>query len=153
MQFPGTDPRPTDAVTGVAPKGTEAPARKAGPADKLATQDIVRAMMIIATEGAFELRAGRRGGAYFERFNALYREHAENLSSYPDDGATDFRFLLRRAREAFEKFDETVRYELVEGIQPDTGGDTFDEALECVKQSAVTAAASLGSIQLALKHA
>jgi hypothetical protein len=131
----------------------EAPARKAGPAHKLATQDVVRRMMIIATKGAFELRAGRRGSAYFERFDALHREHTENLSSYPESGATDFRFLLRRARAAFEKFGETVRYEFVEGVQPNTCEDTFDEALECVKQSAIIAAASLGSIELALKHA
>jgi hypothetical protein len=150
MQFPGTDPRPADAGK-VAPP--EAPARKAGPAHKLATQDVVRRMMIIATKGAFELRAGRRGSAYFERFDALHREHTENLSSYPESGATDFRFLLRRARAAFEKFGETVRYEFVEGVQPNTCEDTFDEALECVKQSAIIAAASLGSIELALKHA
>ncbi len=153
MQFPGTGPRPTDAGEVAAPEAPREQAREAEPAEKLATQDIVRIMMVIATEGAFELRAGRRGSPYFERFDTLYREHTEKLSSFPENGATDFRFLLRRARQAFAKFGDTVRCEFVEGVQPNIGEETFEEALECVKQSAISAAASLGSIELALKRA
>ena len=121
------------------------------PAAGLTTQGVVRTMMIFAAEGAFDLQAGYGNSPYLDRFNALFEEHSRALEAFPaSSGGADLRLLLRRASEDFGKFGETVRRDILEGVDKETGKGNLDEALERVKESAIRAAASLESARMAM---
>ena len=111
----------------------------------------VRTLLILASEGAFDLMAGHRKSPYLDRFEILYKEQSRKLAALPEDGGqADFRFLIRRARRAYEAFGDTVRRDVIEGVSPEIGKKSFDEALERVKQSAVTAGAFGRTVEMAM---
>lgn len=108
----------------------------------------VRRMLGFATEGAFDLLDGQHFSENLDRLEALRREITRNLAAMPaSDGNADFTLLHRRGRDSFEKFNESIRSEIIESIHPGTGNEALDIALECVKNCAIAAGASLGMIE------
>jgi hypothetical protein len=118
---------------------------------KLATRGDLRQMVILATEGAIDMWVGHERSSNLDRFETLYEEHSAALAAYPERvGDTDLGFLLRRARTNFKDFRETMHRLVVQGSLSGVPEKALDEVLETVKDSAVAAAASLASIELAL---
>ena len=128
-----------------------APAKPRPRTPKLATRGDLRTMVILATEGAIDMWVGHKSSANLDRFEALYEGHSATLAAHPDRiGDTDLGFLLRRARTNFKEFRETMHRLVVQGSLSGAPEKALDEVLETVKNSAVAAAASLASIELAL---
>ncbi len=110
--------------------------------------DGVRRMMVFATEGAFDLLDGQHFSKNLDRLEELRQKIAGKLATMPaNDGNMDFSFMLRRARDSFEKFNESIRREIIEALHPGTESGNLDAALERVMNSAITAGASLRMIE------
>ncbi len=159
MYFQNANSKPNDIApvpaanenVGMAPKHTPAAARQRSRAPELATRGDIRAMLILAIEGAVDLWAGHKGSPSLDRFEALYEKHSASLAACPHNaGNADFEFLLRRARAKFRDFGETMHREVLQVALAGSDEKVLDEALERVKEGAIAAAASLGSIDLAL---
>lgn len=113
----------------------------------------VRRMMVFAAEGAFDLLDGQHHSENLYYMEAVRREIAGKLAALPaNDGNTDFNLLIRRGRDSFEKFSESVRREIIESIHPETGVELLDAALERVKNSAIKAGASLAMIERSISN-
>lgn len=120
-----------------------------GDAPDISMLGAVRRMLSLATEVAFDLLDGQHYSENLDRLEALSREITRKLAAIPaNDGNTDFTLLNRRGRDSFEKFNESIRSEIIESIHPGTGNEALDIALERVKNSAIAAGASLGMIEL-----
>ena len=132
-------------------KHTPAAPRQRSLTPKLATLGDLREMVILATEGAIDMWVGHEHSSNLDRFETLHEEHSAALAAYPDSvGDTDLGFLLRRARTNFKDFRETMHRLVIEGSLSGVPEKALDEVLETVKDSAVAAAASLASVELAL---
>lgn len=110
--------------------------------------DGVRQMMVFATEGAFDLLDGQHFSKNLDHLEELRQKIAGKLATMPaNDGNMDFSFMLRRGRDSFERFSESIRREIIETLHPGTKSGNLDAALERVKNSAITAGASLHMIE------
>lgn len=110
--------------------------------------DGVRRMMVFATEGAFDLLDGQHFSKNLDRLEELRQNISGKLATMPaNDGDMDVTFMLRRARDSFERFSESIRCEIIETLHPGTASGNLDAALERVKNSAITAGASLHMIE------
>ena len=146
------EPRPASNETaGPYPIHTPAAPRQRPRTPKLASRSDIRAMVILATEGAIDMWIGHERSSNLDRFETLHEEHSATLAAYPDRiGDMDLGFLLRRARTNFKEFRETMHREVIQGSLAGRPEKALDEVLEIVKDSAIAAAVSLASIELAL---
>lgn len=110
----------------------------------------VRTMLRLAGEGAFDLWQGQTRSAYLEQFEAkLHAQRQVMQSMHIGHTGADYSFLIRKAQAALDAFAETVRSEIIEGVDAEMEELAFYAALNRVKDSAVRAAGSVGSIQAA----
>lgn len=145
-------PTPTaNETAGAHPNQSPVEPRQRPRTPELATRGDIRVMLILATESAVDLWAGLKSSPYLDRFEALHEKHSATLAAFPDSaGGADFGFLLRRARATFKDFGETMHRELALNILAGGEEKALDQALARVKASAIAAAVSLASIELAL---
>ncbi len=155
--FKDTDRRAGEtaaATPSIQPKGTREVAAAPVAQDVLdrcnAMRGGVRAMLRLAGEGAFDLWQGESRSAYLEQFETKLREQRRAMESiHIAESGADYSFLVRKAQAALDAFGETVRREIIEGVDAGMEELAFYAALRRVKDSAVKAAGSVGSIQLA----
>ncbi len=159
MYFQNANPKPKNIEpgpaanenAGAAPKHTPAAPRQRSRAPELATRSDIRAMLVLATEGAVDIWAGHKSSPYLDRFEILHEKHSASPAACPNNaGDTDLGFLLRRARTAFADFGETIHREIARDILAGSEEKALDQALERVQDSAIATAASLASSELAL---
>lgn len=104
----------------------------------------IRSLLILAAESAFDMRVGNRDSVFAARFEELALGLEHTLSTIPSDGGEiDFRLPVRRARKAVSALRETMRREILEGIEEGADMATLERALRTVKKSAVEAAVAL----------
>lgn len=122
--------------------------------NSIAMRGGVRAMLVMATEGAFDLRAGYPDSPYLDRFEARFEQLDEALAAVAvagaDDVGADSRFLVNRARTSLAALHDTVRREIVENVNRDIDIPSFDNALDRVRDAAIAAGAVAGSLEIAL---
>ena len=134
-------------VSQARPRKTEAKA------NAVAMRSIVRSMLVMATEGAYDLRAGYPDSPYLDRFDMRFAELSERLSAVGANGpGGDFRFLAGRARTSLAALDDIVRREIIDGINRDIEMPAFDSTLDKLKNAAVAAGVAFGSLDMALKE-
>ena len=106
-----------------------------------------------ATDGAHDLRAGLPRSRHLEKFETLSMEQARALAKFPI-GTVDTRFgaLVHRARASFVAFRETVRREIIGGVDTRTDNAAYELALDHVTNRSTLAAESLKSVELALSQ-
>lgn len=117
----------------------------------VAMHAIVRSMLVMATEGAYDLRAGYPDSPYLEQFEVRFEELRGRLSAVGATGARpDFRFLVSRARTGLTALYDTVQRELADRVTRDIDVPAFDGALDKVKDTAIAAGVAFGSLDMAL---
>lgn len=159
MNFQNANPESNDIAStpaanetaGAHPGHTPVEPRQQPRTPELTTCGDIRAMLVLAIEGVVDLWAGHKSSAYLDRFESLYEKHSATLAAFRGNtGGADFGLLLARARAAFTNFGETLHREIAGIIGTDCEEKALDQALERVKASAIAAAVSLASIELAL---
>lgn len=109
----------------------------------------VRAMLRLSVEGAFDLWQGKSGSAHLGGFETMFEELRQAMRSMTgSQGLADHTLLMRNAQAALDAFAETVRREIVRGVDSHMEELAFYAALNRVKESAIRAAHCVGSIQL-----
>lgn len=110
----------------------------------------IRTMLIMAVEGAYDLRAGKSHNSYLARFEDLLAAQTQALDVIANsESVADQKFLARRAHETLNDFAQAVQQQIIEAVRPDIASRAFDAALEAIKGPAVAAGAACGSIDLA----
>jgi hypothetical protein len=119
----------------------------------VAMRAIVRSMLVMATEGAYDLRAGHPDSPYLDRFEVRFEELRGRLSTVGAGSASaDFRFLANRARTALAALHDTVQREIAGSVTRDIEVPAFDAALGKVKDTAIAAGVAFGSLDMALNR-
>lgn len=132
------------------PKAEASPNAKA---NAVAMRGIVRSMLVMATEGAYDLRAGYPDSPYLDRFDMRFAELSERLSALGANGrGGDFRFLTGRARTSLATLNDIVRREFTGGINRDIEAPAFDGMMDKLKSAAIAAGVAFGSLDMALKE-
>lgn len=132
------------------PKANASPNAKA---NAVAMRGIVRSMLVMATEGAYDLRAGYPDSPYLDRFEMRFAELSERLSALGANGrGGDFRFLTGRARTSLATLNDIVRREFTGGINRDIEAPAFDSMMDKLKSAAIAAGVAFGSLDMALKE-
>lgn len=122
-------------------------------ANAVAMRGIVRSMLVMATEGAYDLRAGYPDSPYLDRFDMRFAELSERLSALGANGpGGDFRFLAGRARTSLATLNDIVRREFTGGIDRDIEAPAFDGMMDKLKSAAIAAGVAFGSLDMALKE-
>ncbi|MBE9556727.1 MAG: hypothetical protein IMF08_07715 [Proteobacteria bacterium] len=122
-------------------------------AKAVAMRSIVRSMLVMATEGAFDLRAGYPDSPYLDRFDIRFAELSGRLAAVDANGlGGDFRFLAGRARTSLATLNDIVRREIIGGINRDIEIPAFDGTLGKLKNAAIAAGVAFGSLDMALKE-
>jgi len=106
-----------------------------------------------ARKGAHDLRAGLPRSPNLEKIETLSMEQARALAKFPI-GTKDARYgaLVHRARASFIAFRETVRREIIGGVDLWIDNAAYELALDHVTKRSTLAAESLKSIEPALSQ-
>lgn len=115
--------------------------------------DAVREMLMLAIEGAFDLRVGRQQSPHLRRFEDVLNTQMEVLDTLENGVfAPDPALLTRRAQEALHGFAATVRHEIVDDVRPGMSPTVFDAALRRMTERAVMVGAAFASLDLVLQQ-
>lgn len=109
----------------------------------------VRAMLRLSVEGALDLWQGKSASRYLQEFETMLEEQRQAMRSMRGPyGLADHTLLIRNAQAALDGFAETVRREIVDGVDSRMEELAFHTALNRVKESAIRAAHCVGALQL-----
>ena len=106
--------------------------------------DLVRALLVLTAETAFELRDGVKDSMFLAqlREQTKFLEHC--LAVLPDIyQGVDCGLMLRRARQSVVRLDDTIRCEILDQVHENMSMDLVEEKLQLVKAEAVEAGRAL----------
>ena len=111
--------------------------------------DAVRALLVLAAESAFELRDGVKDSVFLTELTERSENLERSLATPPkvDQGA-DYSLMFRRAQRAVAVMNETVRREVLEKIDENTGMDELEATLRIVRDASVEAGKALKLIEI-----
>ncbi len=110
----------------------------------------IRSMLKLASEIAFDLWSGYTRSAYLEKFEVTYHDQLEALEAVQHaESQADLRLLTRKAESALIAFADAVQREIIVAVGPEMTETDFRDMFGRVKDCAVTASESVGSIQRA----
>lgn len=108
----------------------------------------IRTMLKLASETAFDLWSGYTRSTYLEKFEVTYLDQLETLKVLNHvESKADLRFLTRKAEVALLTFFKAVQRDIVDSVVPDMTEVDFRAMLNQIKDHAVTASESIGSIE------
>lgn len=134
-------------------EGGPAALRRQAQMKSAAVRDAMRSLLTFASAGARDLKRGSPWGENLARFESLSMEQAKILATFPfgpDD--PDIGPQLRRAGANFIAFRETVRRDVIGGINAATEPARLDVVMASVENWATLVTNSLDALEARLKE-
>lgn len=110
----------------------------------------VRSLLRLAIEGAFDLWQGKPTSVHLVQFELMLEEQRQAMRTmHVTRGEADYSFLIRKAQTALDAFARSVSNDIAGGVECGMDELDFYELLNRTKESAIQAANSIGTIQVA----